>query len=75
MEVDLERIEQDLLRSALAINRNNQSRVARSSDYLGLDFIKKLKRLAHEVGLFLSHRCINEPTLVRKKNRNSRRRG
>ena len=69
MEVYLERIEQDLLGRALAINKNNQPGAAQQLGISQSGLIKKLKRLAHEVGLFLSHWCINEPTLVHKKNR------
>lgn len=47
MEVYLERIEQDLLRSALAINKNNQTRAARQLGISRSGLIKKLKRLAH----------------------------
>lgn len=47
MELYLERIEQDLLRSALAINNNNQTRAAKQLGISRSGLIKKLKRIAH----------------------------
>ncbi len=47
MELYLERIEQDLLRSALAINNNNQTRAAQQLGISRSGLIKKLKRIAH----------------------------
>jgi two-component system, NtrC family, response regulator len=47
MELYLERIEQDLLRSALAINNNNQIRAAQQLGISRSGLIKKLKRIAH----------------------------
>lgn len=46
MELYLERIEQDLLRSALAINNNNQTRAAQQLGISRSGLIKKLKRIA-----------------------------
>lgn len=46
MELYLERIEQDLLRSALAINNNNRTRAARQLGISRSGLIKKLKRIA-----------------------------
>lgn len=42
----LERIEQDLLRNALAINNNNQTRAAQQLGISRSGLIKKLKRIA-----------------------------
>ncbi len=47
MELHLERIERDLLRSALAINNNNQTRAAQQLGISRSGLIKKLKRIAH----------------------------
>ena len=47
MEVYLERIEQDLLRSTLAINKNNQTRAAQQLGISRSGLTKKVKRLAH----------------------------
>ena len=47
MEVYLERIEQDLLRSALAINKNNQTRAAQQLGISRSGLTKKVKRPAH----------------------------
>jgi len=46
MESSLERIEQYLLRSALAINNNNQTRAARQLGISRSGLIKKLKRIS-----------------------------
>ena len=47
MEVYLERIEQELLRSALAINNNNRTRAAQQLGISRSGLIKKLKRINH----------------------------
>jgi len=47
MELYLERIEQDILKSALAINNNNQTRAAQQLGLSRSGLIKKLKRIAH----------------------------
>ncbi|MGB7070576.1 MAG: sigma 54-interacting transcriptional regulator [Pyrinomonadaceae bacterium] len=47
MDVYLERIEHDLLRSALVINKNNQTRAAQQLGISRSGLIKKLKRIAH----------------------------
>ena len=57
MEVYLERIEQDLLRSALAIKRNNQTRAAQQLGISRSGLIKKLKRMPIDW-------CINIPEMA-----------
>lgn len=47
MELYLERIEQDLLKRALAINNNNQTRSAQQLGISRSGLIKKLKRIAN----------------------------
>ena len=47
MELYLERIEQDLLRSAIANNNNNQTRAAQQLSISRSGLIKKFKRISY----------------------------